>query len=94
MISETSNAPIPLLDLGTGISGHNNSTINVTPVTLCGASDISLGNPIKAKTKLGRVPEITVQEMFAEVVSSVMAEAERHEILKAHGYYVGVSVES
>ncbi len=52
-----------------------------------------LGDPSKAKAKLGWVPEITVQEMCAEMVSSDLQEAQRHALLKAHGYQVNVSIE-
>jgi GDPmannose 4,6-dehydratase len=52
-----------------------------------------LGDPSKAKAKLGWVPEITVQEMCAEMVSSDLQEAQRHALLKAQGYQVNVSVE-
>ncbi len=52
-----------------------------------------LGDPSKAKTKLGWVPEITVQEMCAEMVASDLEEAKRHALLKKHGYNVAVSTE-
>lgn len=52
-----------------------------------------LGDPSKAKEKLGWTPEITVQEMCAEMVASDLAEAKRHALLKANGYAVKVSVE-
>ena len=52
-----------------------------------------LGDPTKAKAKLGWVPEITVQEMCAEMVAADLAEAQRNALLKSHGYEVNVSVE-
>ena len=52
-----------------------------------------LGDPTKAKEKLGWVPEITVQEMCAEMVASDLAQAKQHALLKHHGYAVNVSVE-
>ena len=52
-----------------------------------------LGDPTKAKEKLGWVPEITVQEMCAEMVASDLAQAKQHALLKQHGYSVNVSVE-
>jgi GDPmannose 4,6-dehydratase len=52
-----------------------------------------LGDPTKAKTKLGWTPEITVQEMCAEMVASDLAEAQRVALLKRYGYKVNVSVE-
>ena len=53
-----------------------------------------LGDPTKAKQKLGWVPEITVQEMCAEMVASDLDEAKRHALLQKHGFSVNVSVES
>jgi GDPmannose 4,6-dehydratase len=52
-----------------------------------------LGNPAKAKAKLGWVPEITLQEMCAEMVASDLEQAKRHALLKQHGHNVMVSVE-
>jgi GDPmannose 4,6-dehydratase len=52
-----------------------------------------LGDPSKAKQKLGWVPEITAQEMCAEMVASDLAQAKQHALLKANGYSVNVSVE-
>jgi GDPmannose 4,6-dehydratase len=52
-----------------------------------------LGDPTKAKVKLGWVPEITVQEMCAEMVASDLAQAQQHALLKQHGYAVNVSNE-
>jgi GDPmannose 4,6-dehydratase len=52
-----------------------------------------LGDPAKAKQKLGWVPEITAQEMCAEMVAHDLAEAQKHALLKKHGFYVSVSGE-
>lgn len=52
-----------------------------------------LGDPTKAKEKLGWVPEITVEEMCAEMVQNDLAKAKQHALLKEHGYKVNVSVE-
>ena len=53
-----------------------------------------LGDPSKAKAKLGWVPEITVDEMCAEMVSADLAVAKRHAFLKANGYEMQMSIES
>lgn len=53
-----------------------------------------LGDPAKAKTKLGWVPEITVQEMCKEMVAADLQDAKRHALLKANGYDISVSLES
>lgn len=52
-----------------------------------------LGDPTKAKEKLGWEPEISVQEMCAEMVAGDLADAQRNALLKKHGYRVNVSVE-
>jgi len=52
-----------------------------------------LGDPTKAKEKLGWVPEITVQEMCAEMVREDLQVAKRTALLKFHGYEMPVSVE-
>ena len=52
-----------------------------------------LGDPTKAKEKLGWVPEITAQEMCSEMVAHDLAQAKQHALLKQHGYSVNVSVE-
>jgi GDPmannose 4,6-dehydratase len=53
-----------------------------------------LGDPSKAKNKLGWEPEITVQEMCTEMIAEDLKVAQRHALLKQHGYDVPVSVES
>jgi GDPmannose 4,6-dehydratase len=45
-----------------------------------------LGDPSNAKNKLGWVPEITVQDMCAEMVQADLKEAKRIKLLKEHGY--------
>jgi GDPmannose 4,6-dehydratase len=52
-----------------------------------------LGDPSKAKAKLGWTPEITVQQMCAEMVATDLEEAKKHALLKQHGYNLNVSVE-
>lgn len=52
-----------------------------------------LGDPSKAKAKLGWTPEITVQQMCAEMVATDLEEAKKHALLKKHGYHLNVSVE-
>jgi GDPmannose 4,6-dehydratase len=53
-----------------------------------------LGDPSKAKEILGWVPEITAQEMCKEMVAEDLKTAQRHALLKQHGYEVPVSVEN
>jgi len=52
-----------------------------------------LGDPSKAKAKLGWVPEITVEEMCAEMVAHDLDVARSHSLLKRHGHHVSVSKE-
>ena len=52
-----------------------------------------LGDPTKAKEKLGWTPEITVQEMCAEMVAEDLKVAKRHALLKLHGHDIPVSQE-
>ena len=55
--------------------------------------DTLLGDPTKAKEKLGWVPEITAQEMCAEMVEEDHKAARRNALLKEHGLELPVSVE-
>ena len=52
-----------------------------------------LGDPAKAKADLGWVPEITLDEMVAEMVAHDLQKARQHALLKQAGYAVSVSVE-
>ena len=51
-----------------------------------------LGDPTKAKEKLGWVPEITLDQMIAEMVAGDLAQARQHAILKKNGYQVPICV--
>ncbi|MEH6559622.1 MAG: GDP-mannose 4,6-dehydratase [Oceanicoccus sp.] len=53
-----------------------------------------LGDPSKAKTLLGWVPEITVEEMCREMIVNDLDTAKRHALLKAHGHDVSISLEN
>ncbi|MHA7971286.1 GDP-mannose 4,6-dehydratase [Rhizobium sp. CAU 1783] len=52
-----------------------------------------LGDPSKAKEKLGWTPEITAREMCAEMVVEDLKTARRHALIKAHGLELPVSIE-
>jgi GDPmannose 4,6-dehydratase len=45
-----------------------------------------LGDPTKAKTKLGWTPKTTFDELVAEMVCEDLKSAERDELIKHHGY--------
>lgn len=53
-----------------------------------------LGDPAKAKQVLGWVPEITTQEMCAEMVAEDFQVAQRHRLLKKHGFDIPVALEN
>ncbi len=52
-----------------------------------------LGDPSKAKHKLGWIPEISVQNMCKEMVAADLVEAKRNAMLKANGYSINISAE-
>ena len=52
-----------------------------------------LGDPSYAKEKLGWTPEITVQDMCAEMVKSDLQEAKRIKLLKDNGYDISLQLE-
>ena len=47
-----------------------------------------LGDPTKAREKLGWTPKITFKELVAEMVREDLKSAERDELVKKHGYHV------
>jgi len=85
----------------TEISGDNAPALNVGDVILRvdpryfrpAEVETLLGDPSKAREKLGWTPEITVQEMCAEMVQADLKAAKRHALLKLHGYEIPLSVE-
>jgi mannose-1-phosphate guanylyltransferase/mannose-6-phosphate isomerase len=52
-----------------------------------------LGDPSKARQKLGWHPEITAQDMCREMILSDLAEAQRNALLKKNGYKISFGVE-
>ncbi len=48
--------------------------------------DSLLGDPTKAKTRLGWQPRISFAELVAEMVREDLKDAERDELIKRHGY--------
>lgn len=53
-----------------------------------------LGDPAKAKQKLGWVPEIALDEMVQEMVAHDLEQAKQHALLRDHGYAVHVGKEN
>lgn len=53
-----------------------------------------LGDPAKAKKKLGWIPEITLDEMILEMIAYDLEQAKQDVLLKHHGYAVHVGKEN
>ena len=53
-----------------------------------------LGDPTKAKEKLSWVPQITLDQMIAEMVASDLDRAKQHALLSKHGFSVAVGKEN
>jgi GDPmannose 4,6-dehydratase len=47
-----------------------------------------LGNPAKAKAKLGWVPETSIEELVQEMMEHDLSEAKQTSLLRSHGYHV------
>lgn len=83
------------------ISGDNAPALNVGDVIVKidpryfrpAEVETLLGDPTKAKTRLGWTPEITIQDMCSEMVISDLQEAKRIKLLKEHGYDVSLQLE-
>lgn len=71
-----------------GIDADGNCIVSVDPRYFRPTEVESLlGDPSKAKLKLGWVPKITFQELVQEMVREDLKSAERDELVKRHGYY-------
>tara|TARA_B100000963_G_scaffold334365_1_gene327517 strand:+ start:3964 stop:5103 length:1140 start_codon:yes stop_codon:yes gene_type:complete len=53
-----------------------------------------LGDPTKAKEDLGWIPQITVEEMCAEMMQHDLDKAKQHALLKEHGHKVSIAAEN
>ena len=53
-----------------------------------------MGDPTKAKEKLGWVPEITLDQMIVEMVANDLDQARQHALLQKYGYSVAVGKEN
>jgi GDPmannose 4,6-dehydratase len=84
------------------IDGTNAKSLNIGDVILRidpryfrpAEVETLLGDPSKAKESLGWVPEITAQEMCAEMVLEDLKSAKRHALLKRYGYDLPVAIEN
>ena len=50
--------------------------------------DTLLGDPTKARKKLGWTPKITFKELVREMIREDLKSAERDDLVKKHGYKV------
>ncbi len=93
-VDEVGYAVIPTENVIPGLTRDPSPIIRIDPRYFRPTEvETLLGDPTKAKQKLGWVPEITAQEMCAEMVAFDLADAKKHALLKHHGYNVNVSVE-
>jgi GDPmannose 4,6-dehydratase len=53
-----------------------------------------LGDPTKAKEKLGWTPEISLDQMIEEMVENDLDQAKQYALLKKHGYFVAAGKEN
>jgi len=71
----------------TGIDQHGNIVVKVDPRYFRPTEvETLLGDPTKAKEKLGWAPKISFKELVAEMVREDLKAAERDELVKKHGY--------
>ena len=71
----------------TGTDQHGNVIIRVDPRHFRPTEvETLLGDPTKAREKLGWTPTTTFQELVSEMVREDLKSAERDELVKKHGY--------
>ncbi len=70
-----------------GYDAHGKCIVSVDPRYFRPTEvETLLGDPSKAKEKLGWTPKITFDELVAEMVREDLKAAERDELIKKHGY--------
>jgi GDPmannose 4,6-dehydratase len=87
VVENISGSSAPALSVGDTIMRIDRRYYRPTEV------ETLLGDPSKAKDKLGWEPEISVEEMCREMVMEDLREAKRNSLLKTHGYDVNLSSE-
>ena len=71
----------------TGTDQHGKVIVRVDPRYFRPTEvDTLLGDPTKAREKLGWTPKITFEELVSEMVREDLKSAERDELIKSHGY--------
>jgi GDPmannose 4,6-dehydratase len=88
VVSSITGANAPALNVGDVIVKIDPHYFRPTEV------ETLLGDPTKAKQKLGWIPEITLDEMVREMVAYDLEQAKQHALLKDHGYAVHVGKEN
>lgn len=86
----------------TGIEGDNAPALKVGDVIVqidpryYRPSEVEtlLGDPTRAKTKLGWIPEISLDQMIFEMVANDLDQAKQRSLLSKHGFSVAVGVEN
>ena len=85
----------------TAVTGHDAPAVAVGDVVMRidpryfrpAEVETLLGDPSRAKARLGWTPDITAQAMCEEMVAADLQTAKRHALLKSHGLDVPVSLE-
>jgi len=72
-----------------GTDQHGETIVKVDPRYFRPTEvDTLLGDPSKAREKLGWTPKVTFEELVSEMVREDLKSAERDELIKSHGYLV------
>jgi GDPmannose 4,6-dehydratase len=80
VISKIEGDNAPALEIGDIVMRIDSRYFRPTEV------ETLLGDPTKAKVKLGWVPEITAQQMCKEMISEDLLLSKQHSLLKKNGY--------
>lgn len=88
------DASSPILNSGDPSLKENDTIVRIDPRYFRPTEvETLLGDPSKAKAKLGWEPKITLQEMCKEMVTNDLDQAKQHALLKKHGYDVSITSE-
>ncbi|MDA3790214.1 MAG: GDP-mannose 4,6-dehydratase [Desulfobacula sp.] len=71
-----------------GINTDTNKTIVAVDPTYFRPTEVEtlLGDPTKAKQKLGWTPEITFEQMVKEMIKSDLKDAQKDHLCQTHGF--------
>ena len=87
VVSKVQGSKAPAISIGDVIVQIDTRYFRPTEV------ETLLGDPSKAKNKLGWTPEITAQQMCSEMVEEDLAQATKAALLQKHGFKITVSAE-